>query len=43
MSEGETLALLAGRVSAYLASHAGVALFNFFVKTLAGTSGKMFD
>lgn len=43
LSEGENLAMLAGRVSAYLASHAGVSLFNFFVKTFADTSGTMFD
>jgi hypothetical protein len=43
LSEGETMTMLAGRVSAYLTSHAGVSLFNFFVKTFANTSGAMFD
>jgi hypothetical protein len=43
LSEGETLEMLAGRVSAYLASQAGVCLFNFFVKTFASTSGFMSD
>lgn len=43
LSDGETLALLANRILAYLATHDGIALFNFFVKTFARTSGKMFD
>lgn len=43
LSDGETLALLADRVLAYLATHEGIALFNFFVKTFAKTSGEMFD
>lgn len=43
LSEGETLPLLAARVLAYLASNEGIALFNFFVKTFANTSGAMFD
>ena len=43
LSEGETLPLLADRVLAYLATHEGIALFNFFVKTFANTSGEMFD
>ena len=43
LSEGETLEILAGRVSTYLASNAGVCLFNFFVQTFAGASGNMFD
>ena len=43
LSEGETLDVIAGRVTAYLASQPGVSLFNFFVKTFACTSGTMFD
>ena len=43
LSADETLAVLAGRVSAYLATHPGVALFNFFVMTFARTSGTMFE
>lgn len=43
VSEGETLAILAQRVTGYLATDAGVALFNFFVQTFAHTSGTMFD
>jgi hypothetical protein len=42
LSQGETLALLADRVLAYLATHEGIALFNFFVKTFANTSSEMF-
>lgn len=42
LSDGETLTLLAGRALAYLATHEGIALFNFFVKTFARTSGTMF-
>jgi hypothetical protein len=43
LSEGETLAFLADRVLAYLATHEGIALFNFFVKTFAKTNGEMFE
>jgi hypothetical protein len=43
LSEGETLATLADRVSAYLATHAGISLFNFFVLTFARTSGNMYE
>ena len=42
LSDGETLAILADRVSAYFSTHAGTALFNFFVLTFARTSGNMF-
>lgn len=43
LSDGETLALVADRLLAYLATHEGIALFNFYVKTFARTSGNMFD
>ncbi|MBC7416476.1 MAG: hypothetical protein H7327_16255 [Herminiimonas sp.] len=43
LSDGETLIVLAQRALGYLATDDGVALFNFFVKTFAGTSGDMFD
>jgi hypothetical protein len=43
LSAGETLPLLADRVLAYLATHEGIALFNFFVKTFAKTNGEMFE
>lgn len=43
LSKGETLILLADRALGYLATDAGVALFNFFVKTFAETSGDMYD
>lgn len=43
LSDGETLTVLADRALAYLATHEGIALFNFFVRTFAGTSGTMFE
>ena len=43
LSNGETLLVVADRLLAYLATHEGIALFNFYVKTFARTSGKMFD
>ena len=43
LSSDETLALLAERILAYLATHEGIALFNFFVRTFARTNGEMFD
>lgn len=39
LSDGETLQVLAERVLAYLATHEGIALFNFFVKTFACSDG----
>lgn len=42
LSDGETLVLVADRLLAYLATHEGIALFNFYVKTFARTSGEMF-
>lgn len=43
LSDGETLAVVADDALAYLATHEGIALFNFFVRTFARTSGTMFD
>lgn len=43
LSGDETLTLLAERILAYLDTHEGTALFNFFVRTFARTSGEMFD
>ena len=43
LSDGETLTVVADDALAYLATHEGIALFNFFVKTFARTSGTMFD
>ena len=43
LAHGETLLLLADRALAYLATHEGIQLFNFFVKTFAETSGEMYD
>lgn len=40
ISDGETLPVLAERVLAYLATHNGIALFNFFVETLACSDGE---
>ena len=39
ISDGETLPVLAERVLAYLATHDGIGLFNFFVKTFACSNG----
>ncbi len=43
LAHGETLILLADRALAYLATHEGIQLFNFFVKTFAETNGVMYD
>jgi hypothetical protein len=43
LSDGESLALVAERASDYFATHAGISLFNFFVKTFAKTTGNMFE
>lgn len=40
VSDGETLPILAQRVLDYLATHDGIALFNFFVKTFACSNGE---
>ena len=42
VSGNESIDLIAQRAVAYLASEKGIALFNFFVKIFARTSGKMF-
>lgn len=43
LSDGETLDVLADRALAYISTHEGIALFNFFVRTFARTSGSMFE
>lgn len=42
LSDGETLETVAHRALAFLGTHEGIALFNFFTKTFAKTSGTMF-
>ena len=43
LAQGESLTLLAQRALTYLATHEGIELFNFFVKTFAETNGEMYD
>ena len=43
LSGDETVIILADRALTFLATQEGVVLFNFFVKTFAGTNGTMFD
>lgn len=43
LAPGETLDQLATRANAYLESAQGVELFNLFSKTLARTTGEIFD
>jgi hypothetical protein len=43
LAHGETLMMVADRALAYLATHDGIQLFNFFVKTFAETTGEMYD
>jgi hypothetical protein len=42
LSDGETLEVVAHRALAFLRTHEGIALFNFFTKIFAKTSGAMF-
>jgi hypothetical protein len=43
LSDGETLEIVAHRALTFLRTHEGIALFNFFTKTFAKTSGAMFS
>lgn len=42
LTDGETLETVAHRALAFLRTHEGIALFNFFTKIFAKTSGAMF-
>lgn len=42
LADGETLEALAQRAQAFLRTHEGIALFNFFAKTFAKTSNTIF-
>ena len=42
LSDGETLDAVAQRAQAFLRTHEGIGLFNFFAKIFAKTSGSMF-
>lgn len=42
LPKGADLMLLANRALAHLATHEGIELFNFFVKTFAKTSGSIY-